>query len=111
MATRATALLTSLNRVTTPDGARTGVVESVFVDGYRGDQPGQTTVRFQRGTVVMTDGTRKPKYWATEASTTLWQIDDDQVPGAAAVSAAEMTEGLAVADGITADTLSGDLFT
>jgi hypothetical protein len=110
MATRTTALLTSHIRVTTPDGARTGVIKDVHLDGYRGDQPGQITVRFQRGTVVMGNGSRKPKYWVTVASTATWTVEDEPASRAESVHGVEVAEGRVIGDGITAGVFSGDLF-
>ncbi|MBW4722386.1 hypothetical protein [Saccharothrix obliqua] len=76
MGTRRTTELTTGDRVTTPDGGRTGMVRRVHEGGPMGNQPGRSAVQFQRGSVEVHDpdtvgGTR---HWVTEPDDAEWTV-------------------------------------
>ncbi|MFE2754039.1 hypothetical protein ACFXGA_18775 [Actinosynnema sp. NPDC059335] len=76
MSTRKTTELSTGDRVTTPDGGRSGMVRRVHPGGPLGDQQGRSAVQFQRGSVEVHDpdtvGTTRN--WLTTADDAEWTV-------------------------------------
>ncbi len=77
--TKKTRALQTGDRVTTPDGERTGMVRNLYIGGLTGTHDGVTTVKFMHGTVrtTSTSGGRPSSYVLDvpdDADWTLWRL-------------------------------------